>query len=153
VAALVQRGRLFALALIPATLDLDDAGGQIHVLAMQCHQQTQTCVQAVGGTPTAWAMASRTRAQIRKLHETTTSVKPVMQPDGPAGASPSTLFGVPIYHGNQVSITDAPGTATAVHLFAPGRARLRQPPEPGGRGRPLPALQLRPLGDPGEAAR
>jgi HK97 family phage major capsid protein len=77
-------------------------------------------LEAVGGEPVAWFMASRTRAQIRKLHETTTSVKPVMQPDGPAGASPTTLFGVPIYHSNQASITDSPGTATAVHLVARG---------------------------------
>ncbi|MDP9346368.1 MAG: HK97 family phage prohead protease [Actinomycetota bacterium] len=77
-------------------------------------------LEAVGGKPAAWFMASRTRAQIRKLHETTTSVKPVMDPQGPAGASPTTLFGVPIFHSNQASITDAPGTATAVHLVAEG---------------------------------
>lgn len=67
-------------------------------------------------------MASRTFAQIRKLKKGTGDVTPVMGADrgGPSQASPQTLFGIPMYHSNQVSITDAPGTASAVHLVAEG---------------------------------
>jgi uncharacterized protein len=79
-------------------------------------------LEGVGGTPAAWFMASRTYAQVRKLKKGAGDVTPVMGAErgGPSQASPMTLFGVPMYHSNQVSITDSPGTATAVHLVAEG---------------------------------
>jgi hypothetical protein len=79
-------------------------------------------LEGVGGTPAAWIMASRTYAQVRKLKKGAGDVTPVMGAErgGPSNASPLTLFGVPMFHSNQVSITDAPGTATAVHLVGEG---------------------------------
>jgi HK97 family phage major capsid protein len=78
-------------------------------------------LEGVGGTPAAWFMASRTYAQIRKLKKGASDVTPVMGANvGPSKVSPNTLFGVPMFHSNQVSITDAPGTATAVHLLGVG---------------------------------
>jgi HK97 family phage major capsid protein len=125
-----------ALKLDQQLLEGSGAGGQFTGLHLMAGVQTMASaaimanfdwasdalalLEAVGGKPAAWFMASRTRAQIRKLHETGTSVKPVMDPQGPAGTSPTTLFGVPIFHSPQVSVTDAPGTATAVHLVAEG---------------------------------
>jgi HK97 family phage major capsid protein len=77
-------------------------------------------LESVGAQPPERYIARRTAAQVRKLLDTTTSVKPVMTPVGPSVATRKKIFGVPYFASNQVSITDAPGTATAVHLVAKG---------------------------------